>query len=49
MVKILNYLYVKKSYGILSKGAIFFWPSLYIYIYLVPPDEPFGETVCSGF
>ena len=22
---------------------------LYFIIYLVPPDEPFGETVCSGF
>jgi len=30
MVKILNcYLYAKKSYGTLSKGAIFFWPTLY--------------------
>ena len=31
MVKISNcYLYAKKSYGTLSKGAIFFWPTLYI-------------------
>ena len=31
MVKILScYLYAKKSYGILSKGAIFFWPTLYL-------------------
>ena len=32
MVIILNcYLYVKKSYGTLSKGAFFFWLTLYIY------------------
>ena len=30
LVKILHcYLYAKKSYGTLSKGAIFFWPTLY--------------------
>ena len=34
MVKILNcYLYAKKSYGTLSKGAIFFGhPCIYIYL-----------------
>ena len=41
MVKILNcYLYAKKSYGILSKGAIFFgqpcvYLCIYIYIYII--------------
>ena len=31
MVKLLNcYLYANKSYGTLSKGAIFFWPTLYL-------------------
>ena len=33
MVKILNcYLYAKKSYGTLSKGVIFFWPTLCLLI-----------------
>ena len=36
MLKILNcYLYAKKSYDTLSKGAIFFGhPCIYIYIYV---------------
>ena len=39
MVKILNcYLYAKKSYGTLSKGAIFFGPTLYIPISLLNDD-----------
>ena len=35
MVKILScYLYAKKSYGTLSKGAIFLAKSVYIYTYI---------------
>ena len=37
MVQILNcYLYAKKSYGTLSKGAIVFWPTPKMFIF---PEE----------